>query len=146
MQKMADALRARQVGKGEFYCYVGITIIGIMYIAGFMTVTPYSYEPSYLKIIELITTIAGIAISLAISYFVNKRGDDKDLWYRYFSLGFPIGIATLLVTLIVYIAATAFNFVDDEIYSYPDLAISFFLYALIFYWTYKYMRYIANPN
>jgi hypothetical protein len=88
----------------------------------------------YTDIVMLVLTIAGTIIC----YQTNKRGDDKEFIERYISIGFPVGIRSLLFLILiggiflVIAVLTAQGEISDESTVYDLLVMTAFI--LYFYW------------
>ncbi|MES2931581.1 MAG: hypothetical protein V4682_02680 [Patescibacteria group bacterium] len=146
-KKMAEDLRADKVGKREFYVYSGVFVIaivcGVLMMVGIWDLD-IAYRPEYLEASDEVLAILASLGSLLLAYHVNKKGDGKRFWYRYLSLGFPIGVVLGAVGFAVFILATMFGIVSIEYSGYADSVILAVLYGLSIFMTWKYMKMVAS--
>jgi len=148
MNKMAEALSQRQVGKGEFYCYAGLYILGTILVFYFYINGEFAetvYEPAFLKNIEIAIVALGTILSIAITYHANKSGDNSDFWYRFFSMNFAIGIFILLISIPIIFILYITGILTDSI-SYPDILLEIVFLVLSLYLIHKYIKQIALRN
>jgi NADH:ubiquinone oxidoreductase subunit 6 (subunit J) len=145
---MANDLRENKVGRGEFFCYAFLSILGVvavlLEISGIIPTEYIQYEPTYLKFLEnLLSVVSSVGITV-YAYYLNKTGDNKDFWYRYFSLGFPIAINLFVIMFGIGFVAGVFSLVDLETTTYVDLLLYTGAIGVWLYFTHKYMRQIAH--
>ena len=148
MRVMANDLRENKVGRGEFFCYALLSILGAVYIVleilGIVPTEYFLYEPAYLSLVDNFLSVISMVGITAYAYYINKNGDHKDFWYRYFSLGFPIAINLFVILLVAGFLAGMLGLIDFETTSYADLVLETLVIGISLYFTHKYMRQIAH--
>lgn len=148
MRVMANDLRENKIGRGEFFCYAFLSILGAVYVTleilGVVPTEYLLYEPAYLGLVDNFLSVISIVGITAYAYYINKNGDHKDFWYRYLSLGFPIAINLLVISIIAGFFAGMFGLMDLEKTTYADLVLEIGFIGISFYFTHKYMSKIAQ--
>lgn len=150
MRRMAEDLRARKIGRGEFWCYAGLFVVLVAYnLSLLLGITSLNigipYEPAYLEDVELyLGTTFSLAV-LLLGYWINTRGDGLDFWYRYLSINIPILITIVLVSILAGVVAVLTGISSVDVIKPSDIVLEGALYALYAYSTYKYMRILSTP-
>lgn len=146
---MALDLREEKVGKKEFWVYCSLfglaIILSIPLFLGAMD-GAITYNPEFLSILDKVFGFVVSVGTLPLAYYVNKAGDGKRFWYRYISLGLPIGIFTGYIGILVLSVAAIAQVTNLEYYGYTDLGINMGIYVLTFYLTWRYMRVVAGKT
>jgi hypothetical protein len=134
-RELALRLKNNAVSSKEKFIY--------LLLSGILTTIPLS--SFYGKVTEynqwdICSDIATFVIVIAgafVCYRTNKRGDDKEFIERYICIGFPVGIQTGLLALVLFIffmiliAIHGDNYGDGgNIYSFSLMSLSY----LYYYW------------
>lgn len=75
-------------------------------------------------------------VGILICYSTNKRGDDREFIERMICIGFPVGIQTLSVSLLItgYYLAASFFFPGTDLADYPYFLPGAMLPMIYYYW------------
>ncbi len=138
-KRMVQDLRHERVGTYEFYAYTAIFILGTFFSL-LLVFGPWEGAVLYRSpILEFFDRVLGGVVtlgSIALAYYINKKGDNKRFWYRYVSIMIPIGIILGAAGFVFFAFAAIIGFIDIEYYAYSDLFLFIVLYiaALLIIW------------
>lgn len=146
---MALDLREEKIGKKEFwvYCFLFLVTV-VLTIALLLGVWDgaMDYQPESLRLIDKVLGVVVSFGTLFLAYYINRKGDGKRFWYRYISLGLPIGIIMAVLGVLVLTLATVTQVTSIDYFGYTDLGLETAIYILTFYMTWKFMKIVSAKD
>ncbi|MBU2103421.1 hypothetical protein KKD95_00160 [Patescibacteria group bacterium] len=148
---MAQDLKENKVGKGEYLVYSGIFLVSVIWsLALILDWSPYVYEYSWLRILDIVLILTTGLGTIAIAYLINKKGDGRRFWYRYISLYASAFVFTTLIALVLGVLLVGVDIlygsnVPQNTYDLGGFLLEVVLSILFFFLIAKYMRVVSAP-
>ena len=142
LNAMARALCEKKVTKIEFRVYA---VVFILFLVSSFFTSPDDYASPFVFYAYIVSMIIFTLALLSIAYVVNKKGDNKDFWYRFISLDMTITI--IFIAAIFGIALFAPIFIDPAqpiVFGWTFLIFTNSFSIVYLYLMYKYMRCVSS--
>lgn len=146
-KRMVADLRQGKVGKIEYRIYTAFFVIGTL-LSLLIAFGPGDGVILYRSpILEFFDRVLGAVVTfgtIALAYYVNKKGDNKRFWYRYISLMIPIGIVLSAAGFVFFAFAAIIGIINIEYYGYSDLTLFILFYIAAVLILYESMKRVAT--